>query len=1611
MIAQRFTATLALAILAGASAFGQQTYAQRTQDVRCGVLTLDGTRFANLGTNPSANDTPFVFLNVDNNARVKPAGWRFYNPNAPGVATPDIVARWGALSALVGGTGPNVGDTVNKKHAAYWEVRLSQASDDTLSQYDVLMFSGYRNVSLNPAEREKLRKFVDAGGVLWLDLYQDATTQTSIDPINNFPIPFRQVIGGSQPLSYADIFSPLLSTPNTLSLANLEAMATDGDRVNLGAVLFNTPGLSGLDRLNMNVPEDGQRLQPVAGSAQGPVVSVGRIGDGFVVVTSRGYAYALNRVRLNTNTFDTNNRYRAVVGTSDRVQDNICKLVVNMVTLASSYAQSQQGSRKANSSPVGIGAPLLKRFDTPSLKQFRNQAAVFKGLLVVTTNEQVIVYDANPNSDLDGDGNPDDGLQDSSLGTGYDEIWESQAYPGPISPPMCFEVSNGNGVPQDCIGIVDANGVLSVFNAFPSNAQGRLVGATNLTAPSYGGYELKAPDPKPTISGPPVAPTFQEGVITVFDTIQVVPGVSSGRVWLVDARDGVRLDSGGSDFTLGSGVLPEFTGSPLMAYIPIADNSGGVDRVIYGAGKAGNNGAYQTATVVSMWLGARGETPPPTGVTVAPTTLTVQTRAYRQGLAIFLPNTSNNATIPGGSGLGVKLTVIAANGDPWDGATMAAYFQNTVVQGQPGELIFSLNTPLPTNPDGTLAVGLRLDYTLDWGSVSPALATQLIRGTLSFPDDFTRSLSNRRQILGNLAISPKGTLYAVVSTGNMTFSSSASDSGGSFYAIREEGRGAFRMLTRYDLYPPHTMALQGTSSMSVPATVDDNDDLTNIPGPSAFLNGQFRQITFTGGPAVRNGVVYVTAQGRKNFAFIPYGIVMAFRGEPDSPTIRVGDFPGGSTIIQPDIVQSAGGQKTAPNRYSVLQGGQYTYSDATGTLTINNLANVSRGQVQSALSQSQPIIVRSPNGAPDRAFWPDAVASNWSPLLWYVVDHGTAISSSPYVAGDNVYYAGTSALPFFLTQGFIIPPLTNGVGAAVAADIAPNDPFIKPNTGRSWISQIMRLKVLSAGSNPDIKANPDLRWPQFAGIDTFDSFVQRLLQTVIGRTPSSPASDGIGVVGGDRALVLIGAGPLGTVYSGFSRSDIVVADQGRVTRFDPSGNPIWSSDTSDSSGETDSGPAANVKGLLRPTRAYLFGDSDVLAVDPGTNRIVRFDRTGRETRSIKSFLVDPNYTPEGYRSNETRNLTGPTDVLTYGTYVPSPDTPVNPYSNPQPLEYWYHYVVADTANKRIVDMVDRYAVDPTTRRILDPVQDANGQRQLGVLWWHSPSQYSGKQFDYSSLARVVANPASATPTYYLAAAIGAVTPTRVDTGLDQPGGVKPREASDGNGGIVLFQPSNPSATVVINEVIVPAIPANAFYDDVSASWLSSARPQSVKKLGGLTSVTARTVNGNVVAIMFTDSTGVYEIVPAGSAWAVRWMLPNESYRVMRGVYNLYNTSRAAPFNVPGNPSSRNSAELRAMYARRLDSGEVLVVNGYTGSTRGFRQPNGQFLDRVSFGGEVLQIDGTIDPGPVAPGNPNALPGFNVNKTNLGFGYLSIKFELPPVTGTRSLLQPIFADRR
>jgi hypothetical protein len=144
--------------------------------------------------------------------------------------------------------------------------------------------------------------------------------------------------------------------------------------------------------------------------------------------------------------------------------------------------------------------------------------------------------------------------------------------------------------------------------------------------------------------------------------------------------------------------------------------------------------------------------------------------------------------------------------------------------------------------------------------------------------------------------------------------------------------------------------------------------------------------------------------------------------------------------------------------------------------------------------------------------------------------------------------------------------------------------------------------------------------------------------------------------------------------------------------------------------------------------------------------------------------------------------------------------------------------------------------------------------------------------------------------------------------------------------------------------------------------------------------------GPRTAVMIAENEGVYEVIQAvtNGPWIVRWMLPREVYRSMRQT-------------TAGVPTGFNARDFFATYAKRLDNGEVLLSNAFYGKTLG-----GQ-----DFSGEVLQINGDA----VANGTPVVVDGFNVTRLNLGFKQTSIKAELPPVQGARSLVLPVFADRR
>ena len=1036
----------------------------------------------------------------------------------------------------------------------------------------------------------------------------------------------------------------------------------------------------------------------------------------------------------------------------------------------------------------------------------------------------------------------------------------------------------------------------------------------------------------------PYAPTYHEGLVFVADTAGSV-----GRVWVFDPVSGSTISTGTNEWVIGTSSAPVMNpigGPATVGYIPIQDNSGGMDRVVYAVTQpvSSGSGTNTTAGVTSIWFGAKGEKPVRALEEVGGASIQATTRASQKGIRIYMPS--------GESRLGVKLTLIHANGTPYSASELDSVLDGSVTQPSPGVLRFGIRSAGAVDVNTVTA---RIDYTLDWGSTG--ISNTAVRGNLFFPDDSSKS----RRILHHLALAPDSTIFAAVSDQRK---------GGALFGFREEGQGTFRLIYRYDLYPAHTVNLNQAESKDHGPTFLDNDPLnTTIV---SFLKGDFTNLSFQSGPAIRNGIVYVTARGTKVIpgigALDEFTLLLAFNAVPEGLDIKVPKIDGSFSIVQPDMLRSA--DTTLPTTFATLQPGQFRYEDTAddkGVIRIDNLMSSSRGLMQNALSTSLPVIIRRAN-QPDQYIVPENAASHWSPLLHYMVISGLKNSTPPFISGETVFVGGISRLPNIAGGGLVLDP-PKGILYGVEASISPNDAFLEPNPTRPWQSQLYQLKVDAAGVN----GNPDTKWPQAAGTMSFEDWRVRVLQTTLGSSLNC-----YGVVCGEGKLFAW----TGLGLWGFDRSDFVVCDEGRVARFDPSGNPLWSTDSTINSGRSaDSVSAGNIRTLTRPTRAYPVGESDLLVVDSGANRIVRIDPSSREVRSIEFFKVDPKFTPDGYGTNETPELRDPRDVITYTTYETNPTQLTNPTS----LEYWVHYVIADAGNKRLVEMIDRYEVNPITRAIIRPID-------LGVLYWHSPSSFSGKKFDYNSVARTWIEDGS-NSRYVYACGIGGTLPTRVDLGLDAPTATSLREVKSGNGGIVIYDGQN---SEVINTVIVPGINAGMIYDPVTHVLNPSAIPQKNKFLVNLTSVTMRNLlidtDGDgtpepKLAIMFTDNSGVYEIVKTSAGWKVVWMVTREIYKAIRR-------------NSSGFISGLNPREFIPTYAKRLNSGEVIIVNGYMGH---------RMNDDV-FYGEVIQVEGSLRAGVFGS-------GYTFDVVNLGLNSSSIKFELPPVQGARGIILPVFADRR
>lgn len=1544
-----------------ATASAQQTHAAKSQVINAGVVILDSSKSATPGSYP-VSAAPHVWYNLDNNRSIKPVAWNLNNPHASTVLTGSLYDRWNWIETGLGNPALVEGSRISKRNAAYWEVRLSDLTDTQISDYDVLVVSPLFGVQLSPVEREKLRHFVDRGGVLWIDPAGLPAT-TGIDQGNSFPVPFALSAASTGP-EIRDFTQPLLTTPQALSDRDFAALSStavsspfERDIIQPTAASLGSPNLFG------DSVAEFQRIKPVVGANVNQYsVGVARIGNGFVVITGRGASLKLNRVQtLNPDgsqsyALDANWGYTARTPILQADGLAAARLAVNMISLVRESSQPQGGSQKNSSSAVDIGAPLLRRSSDDRVVGSQTHPVVYKGFVVVSAGDTIQVYDADPERDIDGDGNPNDGDQNDGGLSGRDLVWQSTSLGSGLSSPVCAEIPNSSFTRADGSRITDmvvavnsagslcaldlmpyANGRISGGPISPIVASVAPAGAGTTSQPASGVYQ-----------GQTLAPTVHEGIAYIAEPIS---GNSSGRIWMVNLANMARYPgNAGTDWFYGAGKggLPPFSAPPTIGYIPILDNSGGQDKVLY-APTARSTGLGATpAGFVSVWLGTKGERP--TSYEEVGGNLVITTRAAGSQLPIYLANNVNDPN-------NVRITLVRADGSVYSAAQTSTVLDGTVTQAQ-GVLTATLrNGALPTD-----VTGVRVDYSIDLGADANDL-TNLVRGNIQLPDNPTTPV---RDIMGSIALSPRGTLFM---TNSQTGGSRAT-----IYAYREEGRGAFKCVLRYDLFGSYTMIGQGVSTQVNPV-FSDNDPVTNFA--PAFLQQPFTRFTIAGPPAIRGDVAFVVAAAYKN-GVIPASIIMAFPSDPAEPSIRLDNFPTGSVLVQPDLARSTvASRPEIVNVYNPAQIAGMVYDEDSKLLKMDSLTTSQKNQQQAVLSLSQPIMIRVAGSTTDQPYIPDEHDGNtFDPLLWYTVLNGfEATSSGLAITGNTLFTTGTSRVRSVLSSGAISP--AEGMMYALDTNISSNNEFLTPMIGAPWRQQLCLLKVDGSG----LKGNPAQRWPQVAGVNDLDDYLVRLSQTVVPNsepTGSNPAV--FGMAAGEGILALTSVSGLHT----YSRADFYVADQGRIAIFDPAGNPTFTLGASASTGEDRTGNAGKVIPLVNPTRAYPMDDGSILVVDAGKDRIFRVDKAGIESRSIEAMRLDPNVRPQGYPSNGPLLLKAPRDVCYYTSIADS--ATISQYVTPagSPYEIWYHYLIADSGNHRLIELIDRYAYDPVARSV-GPVIRLNGESQLGVLLWHSPSTVESKNFAYNSVARVYVN-----GRFVYFAGVGGAMPTNADVGGAAPTPTTPRTTA-GYGGVAVFDPLNPAGVVAFHDVNLPYATAdNIFWNASAGAFASIGTPADTRRpLVDVRSVTARTINDNGtqrVLVMISDANGVTEVEYApGTTPNVTWMLPREAYKAMRRDGS----------NVP---IATNPGDLKATYARRLDTGDVLVVNGYFGQTLGTRNPNGTYSNRSPFRGEVIQVNGQIDPS-------------RYSSVNMGFGVRSITFSLELVSDTRGLVLPVFADRR
>lgn len=467
---------VSLFTLVGVADSASFSYSDQSRQIKAGVVVLRSSPA------PNSISNPYAFHVMNQRRDLKPKGWEFYNPLAPTHVTPGIMTRWG--------TAYTEGMTVRNNMGCYWEILLDTADSNEIAQYDVLLIPGMGLLEFTVNEREKLRKFVDSGGVLWIENRGGATFNTSA---RRFFIPQLQFPVGTVP---PNISVPPMAAAHSVLNRPFLLSYLDIQRVGMTAVT----GMRYVSNATQNGPPDPRYFTSVILAANQPMLSVAQYGSGHIVAVGQGVGQAITqRVGVTA----------GYCGTAFMLADTEdLKLAYNIVSLGSHHTTYQRTPRRTGSSFDEVGAPLVTlweyRVPGAGAGATASSPAILDDMVFYADGAGVLhAFELYPWKDRDMDGNPDDGQADLP-GAPYDELW-SAPLGSRASAPTAAYMPLAGGVSVPVVFVTLASGDVLAFNA--------LSGASNAVySDSVAGFS-------PDFTGrlEPPAPAYSDGLLFVGD--------------------------------------------------------------------------------------------------------------------------------------------------------------------------------------------------------------------------------------------------------------------------------------------------------------------------------------------------------------------------------------------------------------------------------------------------------------------------------------------------------------------------------------------------------------------------------------------------------------------------------------------------------------------------------------------------------------------------------------------------------------------------------------------------------------------------------------------------------------------------------------------------------------------------------------------------------------------------------------------------------------------------------------------------------------------------------------------------------------------------------------